>query len=174
MVKCSQRRRKHLLTVVSCFLRLRASRVASRGHKEDSYEPSPCNGSPCRTLRATKRDRNALAWVLAGAGSIPVPHPGCGIRGTLRLEHPVGQCASPSALLGHRRCLQYFWAADTRRRATASRTRPFTRLPSPWWFLAHVLNVLGFLCIVLFGYLFPSGHLVPRWTRWVAVVALVY
>ncbi len=47
-------------------------------------------------------------------------------------------------------------------------------LPSPWWFLAHVLNVLGFLCIVLFGYVFPSGHFVPRWTRWVAVVALVY
>jgi hypothetical protein len=47
-------------------------------------------------------------------------------------------------------------------------------LPSPWWFLAHVLSVLGFLCIVLFGYVFPSGHFVPRWTRWVAVVALVY
>ncbi len=31
MVKCSQRRRKPLLTVVSCFLCLRASLVASRG-----------------------------------------------------------------------------------------------------------------------------------------------
>ncbi len=47
-------------------------------------------------------------------------------------------------------------------------------LPSPWWSLSHVLSVLGFLCIVLFGYVFPSGHFVPSFTRWVAVVALVY
>src|SRR5258708_22235043 len=47
-------------------------------------------------------------------------------------------------------------------------------LPSPWWFLAHALSVLGFLCIILFGYVFPSGHFVPSFTRWVTVVALVY
>ncbi|HKV01972.1 MAG TPA: hypothetical protein VJQ26_07595, partial [Ktedonobacteraceae bacterium] len=46
-------------------------------------------------------------------------------------------------------------------------------LPSPWWFLARVLSVLGFLCIVLLGYVFPSGHFVPSFTRWVAVVALM-
>ena len=48
------------------------------------------------------------------------------------------------------------------------------RLPSPWWSLAHVLSVLGFFCLVLFGCVFPSGHFVPRFTRWVAVGALVY
>ena len=48
------------------------------------------------------------------------------------------------------------------------------RLPWPWWFLAHVLSFLGSLGLLLFGYVFPSGHFVPRWTRWVMVVALLY
>src|SRR6266487_4037415 len=48
------------------------------------------------------------------------------------------------------------------------------RLPSPWWFLAHVLSVLGFLCLLLFFYVFPSGHFVPSFTRWVLVVALLF
>jgi len=47
-------------------------------------------------------------------------------------------------------------------------------LPSPWWFLAHVISFLGTLSIVLLGYVFPSGHFVPRFTRWVLVVALLY
>ena len=47
-------------------------------------------------------------------------------------------------------------------------------LPSPWWSLAHVLSFLGSLCLVLFFYVFPSGHFVPRFMRWIAVVALVY
>ncbi len=48
------------------------------------------------------------------------------------------------------------------------------RLPSPWWFLAHVLSVLGFLSLGLFFCVFPSGHFVPRWTRWGVVVTLIY
>ncbi|HEV2581716.1 MAG TPA: GAF domain-containing SpoIIE family protein phosphatase [Ktedonobacteraceae bacterium] len=48
------------------------------------------------------------------------------------------------------------------------------RLPSPWWSLAQVLSVLGFFCLVLFGCVFPSGHFVPRFTRWLLVVAPVY
>jgi hypothetical protein len=47
-------------------------------------------------------------------------------------------------------------------------------LPSPWWFLAHCISFLGFLCIVLFFYVFPSGHFVPRWTRWVMLPSLAY
>ena len=47
-------------------------------------------------------------------------------------------------------------------------------LPSPWWVLAHVISLVGSLCLVLLGYVFPSGRFVPRWTRWVLVVALIY
>ena len=47
-------------------------------------------------------------------------------------------------------------------------------LPSPWWSLANVLSFLGSLCLVLFFYVFPSGHFVPSFTRWVTVVALLY
>ena len=47
-------------------------------------------------------------------------------------------------------------------------------LPSPWWSLANVLSFLGSLCLVLFFYVFPSGHFVPSFTRWVTGVALLY
>src|SRR6266568_5787610 len=47
-------------------------------------------------------------------------------------------------------------------------------LSSPWWFPAHSMSFLGFLCFSLFFYVFPSGHFVPSWMRWVFVVALVY
>ncbi|HEU0003078.1 MAG TPA: hypothetical protein VFQ36_19350 [Ktedonobacteraceae bacterium] len=47
-------------------------------------------------------------------------------------------------------------------------------LPSPWLSLSLVLSALSSLCFVLFGYVFPSGHFVPRWMRWVFVVALLY
>src|SRR5215469_13794918 len=47
-------------------------------------------------------------------------------------------------------------------------------LPSPWWFLAHFIRVLSFLCFSLLFLVFPSGHFVPRWTRWVLGVVLVY
>jgi hypothetical protein len=47
-------------------------------------------------------------------------------------------------------------------------------LPSPWWFLANVLSFLGSLSFVLFYYVFPSGHFVPGFARWLLVVGLVY
>ena len=47
-------------------------------------------------------------------------------------------------------------------------------LSSSWWLLAHVISFLGSVCIVLFFYVFPSGHFVPRWTRFVLVPTLVY
>jgi len=47
-------------------------------------------------------------------------------------------------------------------------------LPSPWSLLIHCISFLGDLCIILFFYVFPSGHFVPRWTRWVLIPTLVY
>jgi signal transduction histidine kinase len=47
-------------------------------------------------------------------------------------------------------------------------------LPAPWWLLANVLSFLGSISTVLFGYVFPSGHFVPRWTRWALAVAFLY
>jgi len=47
-------------------------------------------------------------------------------------------------------------------------------LSSLWWLLAHVISFLGSVCIVLFFYVFPSGHFVPRWTRWVLIPTFVY
>ena len=45
-------------------------------------------------------------------------------------------------------------------------------LSSPWWLLAHFISFLGSVCIVLFFYVFPSGHFIPRWTRFVLVPSL--
>jgi hypothetical protein len=47
-------------------------------------------------------------------------------------------------------------------------------LPSPWWLLANFISFLGSVCIVLFFCVFPGGHFVPRWTRWVMILAIVY
>lgn len=49
-----------------------------------------------------------------------------------------------------------------------------SRLTSPWWFLAHVLSVFGFICAFLFWYVFPSGHFVPGFARWALPAGLVY
>ena len=47
-------------------------------------------------------------------------------------------------------------------------------LSSPWWFPAHFISFLGSVCIILFFYVFPGGHFVPRWTGWVLVPLLAY
>jgi hypothetical protein len=47
-------------------------------------------------------------------------------------------------------------------------------LPSPWLFLAHCISFLGILSGGLFLYVFPSGHFVPRFTRWIFVVGIIY
>ena len=38
---------------------------------------------------------------------------------------------------------------------------------------ARCLFALGFSSILLFGYLFPDGRIVPRWARWPAVASVV-
>ncbi len=47
-------------------------------------------------------------------------------------------------------------------------------LSSPWWLLAHFISFLSTVCIVLFFYVFPSGHFIPRWTRFALVPSLAY
>jgi hypothetical protein len=47
-------------------------------------------------------------------------------------------------------------------------------LPSPWLFLAHCISLLGILSGGLFLCVFPSGHFVPRFMRWVFVVGIIY
>jgi signal transduction histidine kinase len=47
-------------------------------------------------------------------------------------------------------------------------------LPAPWWLPAHCLSFLGYLCLSLFYYVFPTGHFVPRWVRWVFFLMLIY
>lgn len=40
--------------------------------------------------------------------------------------------------------------------------------------LVRLLAVAGQVSILIFFYVFPSGRFTPRWTRWVALLALVY
>ncbi|MGZ3679171.1 MAG: hypothetical protein ACXWQR_11430 [Ktedonobacterales bacterium] len=40
--------------------------------------------------------------------------------------------------------------------------------------LVHLLVVVGQVSFVTFFYLFPSGHFVPRWTRWCALLVVAY
>ena len=42
-----------------------------------------------------------------------------------------------------------------------------------FWAPVGFFRVLGDVLAMLFFYLFPSGHFVPRWTRWLAVVWVV-
>jgi signal transduction histidine kinase len=43
-----------------------------------------------------------------------------------------------------------------------------------WWLPVRFVELLGSVSLFLFFYLFPDGRFVPRWTRWLAVVALVW
>lgn len=40
-----------------------------------------------------------------------------------------------------------------------------------FWFPAYFLYYIGQVSFVVFFYLFPDGRFVPRWTRWLAIVA---
>jgi hypothetical protein len=43
-----------------------------------------------------------------------------------------------------------------------------------WYALVYFLNFLGQVSFLLFFYLFPTGHFVPRWTRWTALLYAGY
>ena len=47
-------------------------------------------------------------------------------------------------------------------------------LPPTWQLPVQSLQFLGQVCAGLFFYLFPSGHFVPRWIRWLAVALIAY
>jgi hypothetical protein len=47
-------------------------------------------------------------------------------------------------------------------------------LPSVWMFPIEIVIFCSNVCLGLFIYLFPSGRFVPRWTRWLMVVWVVY
>jgi len=47
-------------------------------------------------------------------------------------------------------------------------------LPHTWQLPVQCLQFLGQVCAGLFFYLFPSGHFVPRWIRWVAIALIAY
>ncbi len=47
-------------------------------------------------------------------------------------------------------------------------------LPHTWQLPIQCLQFLGQVCAGLFFYLFPSGHFVPRWIRWVAIALIAY
>src|SRR5436309_3253689 len=47
-------------------------------------------------------------------------------------------------------------------------------LPSAWWWPSQFVILLGNSLLFLFFYLFPTGHFVPRWTRWLWIAVLVF
>ena len=49
-----------------------------------------------------------------------------------------------------------------------------TPQPPVWQVPLLFLSFLGSVCISLFLYVFPDGRFVPRWTRWIGLVAIVY
>jgi hypothetical protein len=48
------------------------------------------------------------------------------------------------------------------------------QLPSPWQVPTILLNILAFGVIFLVGCLIPNGRFVPRWTRWLAVIWVMW
>lgn len=43
---------------------------------------------------------------------------------------------------------------------------------SPWHLVGDPLSAVGFTSFFLLGYIFPDGRFVPRWTRWMLIVAM--
>jgi hypothetical protein len=47
-------------------------------------------------------------------------------------------------------------------------------IEEPYPVLGLMLTYIGYIAWMLFFYLFPSGHFVPRWTRWLALIYGVF
>ena len=47
------------------------------------------------------------------------------------------------------------------------------RMFPAWWLPDKIQSIIAFVSIILFLYLFPSGHFVPGWTRWFALAWIV-
>jgi signal transduction histidine kinase len=41
-----------------------------------------------------------------------------------------------------------------------------------WWAPAALLHFITIACFTVFGYVFPDGRFVPRWTRWLALASI--
>jgi hypothetical protein len=57
---------------------------------------------------------------------------------------------------------------------TANSTYTILQIASPWQVPAILLNILTWGVIFLVFCLIPNGRFVPRWTRWVAVIWMMY
>lgn len=57
---------------------------------------------------------------------------------------------------------------------TAINTDSIASLSARWTLSVQMLHFLGEVSFGLFFFLFPSGRFVPRWTRWLAVLMIVY
>ena len=53
-------------------------------------------------------------------------------------------------------------------------TSELATLPSAWSLPGHFVIFLGNISLFLFFYLFPTGRFVPRWTRWLWGVVIVF
>jgi hypothetical protein len=51
---------------------------------------------------------------------------------------------------------------------------PLVDLPFVWRLSAQTVSFVGSASTILFLYLFPVGHFVPRWTRWLAMAGVGY
>jgi hypothetical protein len=49
---------------------------------------------------------------------------------------------------------------------------PLVDLPFVWTLSAETVSFVGGVSTILFLYLFPVGHFVPRWTRWLAMAGI--
>jgi hypothetical protein len=49
---------------------------------------------------------------------------------------------------------------------------PLVDLPFVWKLSAETVSFVGSASTILFLYLFPVGHFVPRWTRWLAIAGI--
>jgi hypothetical protein len=49
---------------------------------------------------------------------------------------------------------------------------PLLDLPLVWKASAETVSFVGSASLILFLYLFPDGHFVPRWTRWLALAGI--
>jgi hypothetical protein len=50
----------------------------------------------------------------------------------------------------------------------------FQTLSQSWWLPVALVKFLGEVSAFILGYIFPSGHFVPRWTRWLVVALIPY
>ena len=56
----------------------------------------------------------------------------------------------------------------------AGTMRALAEAHTAFWFPVHLLDYVSQVCFGILFYLFPDGRFVPRWTRWLAIVSVLY